>query len=72
MCAIFGTALADEGGSYDPRDPNDCLLVRLKGTISEYEFITMHNRLERRKLHKVEPGELIIGATLQVRQASHW
>ena len=38
MCTIFGTILADEDGLYDPRDPNDRLLLGLKGTMSEYEL----------------------------------
>src|SRR5260370_19610386 len=59
MCAIFGTILADEDGLYDPRDPNDRLLLGLKGTMSEYELITMHNRLEGGKLHKAQRCELI-------------
>jgi DNA invertase Pin-like site-specific DNA recombinase len=58
MCGIFGTILADEDGLYDPRDSNDRLLLGLKGTMSEYELVTMHNRLERGKLHKAERGEL--------------
>jgi DNA invertase Pin-like site-specific DNA recombinase len=60
MCAIFGTILADEDGHYDPRDPNDRLLLGLKGTMSEYELIMMHNRLEGGKIHKAQRGELII------------
>lgn len=60
MCSIFGTVLADEDGLYDPRDPNDRLLLGLKGTMSEYELVTMHNRLERGKLHKAQRGELIL------------
>jgi DNA invertase Pin-like site-specific DNA recombinase len=30
MCSIFGTILADQDGLYDPRDPNDRLLLGLK------------------------------------------
>ncbi len=60
ICAIFGTILADEHGLYDPRDPNDRLLLGLKGTMSEHEIITMRHRLEGGKLHKAERGELII------------
>lgn len=59
MCTIFGTLLADEDGLYEPRDPNDRLLLGLKGTMSEYELITMRNRLEGGKLHKADRGELI-------------
>jgi DNA invertase Pin-like site-specific DNA recombinase len=58
MCAIFGTVLADEDGVYDPQDTNDRLLLGLKGTISEFELVTMRNRLERGRLHKAQRGEL--------------
>ena len=58
MCVIFGTLLADEDGVYDPRDTNDRLLLGLKGTISEFELVTMRNRLERGRLHKAQRGEL--------------
>jgi len=58
MCAIFGTLLADEDGVYDPQDSNDRLLLGLKGTISEFELVTMRNRLERGRLHKAQRGEL--------------
>jgi DNA invertase Pin-like site-specific DNA recombinase len=58
MCAVFGTILADEGGVYDPKDTNDGLLLGLKGTISEFELVTMRNRLERGRLHKAQRGAL--------------
>jgi DNA invertase Pin-like site-specific DNA recombinase len=61
MCDLFGTILADEDGLYDPRDPNDRLLLGLKGTMSEYELILMHKRLQGAKLQKAERGELIQG-----------
>jgi DNA invertase Pin-like site-specific DNA recombinase len=59
MCAIFGTILADEDRVYDPRDPEDRLLLGFKGTISEYELVLMHNRLERGRLHKAKRCALI-------------
>src|SRR5262249_54981204 len=62
MCAIFGTILADEDGVYDPKDTNDRLLLGLKGTISEFELVTMRNRLERGRLHKAQRGELFHNA----------
>jgi hypothetical protein len=58
MCAVFGTVLADEDGVYDPQDTNDRLLLGLKGTISEFELVTMRNRLERGRLHKAQRGAL--------------
>jgi DNA invertase Pin-like site-specific DNA recombinase len=58
LCAIFQTLLADQEGVYDASDPNDRLILGLKGMMSEVELITMRNRLERGKLHKAERGEL--------------
>ena len=48
----------DQDGVYDPNDPNDRLLLGLRGTISEVELHTMRNRLHRGKMHKAERGEL--------------
>src|SRR5262249_24606503 len=59
MCALFGTVLADEDGVYDPQDSNDRLLLGLKGTISEFQLVTMRNRLERGRLHKARRGERV-------------
>lgn len=60
VCAVFGALLADQDGVYDPRDVNDRLLLGLKGTMSEFELVTMRNRLERGKLNKAERGELFL------------
>jgi DNA invertase Pin-like site-specific DNA recombinase len=60
VCAVFGTLLADQDGVYDPRDSNDRLLLGLKGTMSEFELVTMRNRLERGKMNKAERGELFL------------
>jgi DNA invertase Pin-like site-specific DNA recombinase len=38
LCAIFGTVSADQDGVYDASDPNDRLLLGLKGAISEMEI----------------------------------
>ena len=40
VCAIFDTVLADQDGIYDPADPNDRLLLGLKGTMSTLELHT--------------------------------
>ena len=61
LCAVFDTLLADEEGVYDPADPNDRLLLGLKGMMSEVELLTMRNRLDRGKLHKAQRGELFVG-----------
>lgn len=58
LCAVVGALLGDEDGVYDPHDSNDRLLLGLKGTISEFELVTMRNRLERGKFNKALRGEL--------------
>jgi DNA invertase Pin-like site-specific DNA recombinase len=58
VCVVFGTLLGDQDGIYDPTDPNDRLLLGLKGTMSEVELQTMRNRLERGRLHKAQRGAL--------------
>ena len=45
VCAIFNTLIADEDGVFDPHDPNDRLVLGLKGIISEMELHTMKVRL---------------------------
>jgi DNA invertase Pin-like site-specific DNA recombinase len=64
LCAAFGTLLADEDGVYDARDPNDRLILGLKGMMSEAELLTMRNRLDRGKLHKAQRGELFMDVPL--------
>lgn len=62
VCAIFHTLLGDQDGLYDPNDPNDRLLLGLKGTMGEMEFLTMRARLERGSLSKAQRGELFLHA----------
>ncbi len=50
--------IADEDGVFDPHDPNDRLVLGLKGIISEMELHTMKIRLERGRLNKAKRGEL--------------
>lgn len=58
MCAIFGTLITDEDGVYDGDDPNDRLLLGLKGIMSEMELHVMRNRLQHGRLNKARRGEL--------------
>lgn len=58
VCAIYGTLIADEDGVFDPQDPNDRLVLGLKGILSEMELHTMKVRLERARLRKAKRGEL--------------
>jgi DNA invertase Pin-like site-specific DNA recombinase len=58
VCAIYNTLIADEDGVFDPNDPNDRLVLGLKGIIAEMELHTMKVRLERGRLSKARRGEL--------------
>jgi DNA invertase Pin-like site-specific DNA recombinase len=64
LCGLFGALLADQDGVYDPSDPNDRLLLGLKGQISELELPSIRSRLVRGKLNKARRGELIINAPI--------
>jgi hypothetical protein len=64
MCAIFGALIADEDGVYDGNDPNDRLLLGLKGIMSEMELHIMRNRLERGRDSKAARGQLFHGVPM--------
>jgi DNA invertase Pin-like site-specific DNA recombinase len=59
FCALFETLIADLDGIYSPRDPNDRMLLGLKGTISEVETNLMKGRMLEGARHKAKRGELI-------------
>jgi DNA invertase Pin-like site-specific DNA recombinase len=58
ICVVTQTLLADEAAVYDPRDPNDRLLLGVKGTISEAEIFTLRTRLHEGRWNKARRGEL--------------
>jgi DNA invertase Pin-like site-specific DNA recombinase len=58
ICGITRTLLADEAAIYDPRDPNDRLLLGVKGTISEAELFTLRCRLHEGRWNKARRGAL--------------
>jgi len=43
---------------YDPREPNDRLLLGVKGTLSEAELITLRTRLYEGRWNKARKGQL--------------
>jgi excisionase family DNA binding protein len=58
FCALVGSLIVDEDGAYDPRSPNDRLLLGMKGTLSEMELSLLRQRsIEALKL-KAARGEL--------------
>jgi DNA invertase Pin-like site-specific DNA recombinase len=64
MCALFDTLIADENGVYDGNDPNDRLVLGLKGILGEMELHVMRNRLEHGRLNKAQRGELFYSVPL--------
>ena len=58
FCGLVGTVLIDPEGVYDPRLPNDRLLLGLKGTMSEFELTLFRQRSLQALRAKAERGEL--------------
>src|SRR5713226_6059162 len=58
LCGLSHTLLADESTIYDPRDPNDRLLLGVKGTLSEAELFTLRTRLYEGRWNKARKGLL--------------
>jgi DNA invertase Pin-like site-specific DNA recombinase len=58
MCGLTRTLIADEEGVYDPNDPNDRLLLGLKGTLSEAEVQRIRSQLHGARWSKARRGEL--------------
>jgi len=44
LCGLVGALLVDEEGEYDPRHPNDRLMLGMKGTFSEMEVSLLRQR----------------------------
>ena len=45
ICGLSATLIADESAVYNPREPNDRLLLGVKGTVWEAELFTWRTRL---------------------------
>jgi DNA invertase Pin-like site-specific DNA recombinase len=58
LCGLVGILLIDPDGMYDPRLPNDRLLLGLKGTMSEFELHLFRQRSAEAILQKARRGEL--------------
>ena len=60
LCAVFRTLIADEDGIYDPQDPNDRLLLGVKGTLFAAELHILRARMRGNLLNKARRGELAL------------
>ena len=58
ICGVSGTLIADESAVYNPREPNDRLLLGVKGTLSEAELFTLRTRLYEGRWNKARKGRL--------------
>jgi DNA invertase Pin-like site-specific DNA recombinase len=58
ICGLSGTLIADESAVYNPREPNDRLLLGVKGTLSEAELFTLRTRLYEGRWNKARKGLL--------------
>ena len=61
FCGLVGTVIVDEDGSYDPRHPNDRLLLGMKGTMSELELSLFRQRSHEALKQKARRGALFLG-----------
>ncbi|WP_456725308.1 MULTISPECIES: recombinase family protein [unclassified Bradyrhizobium] len=58
FCGLVGTLIVDEEAIYDPRSPNDRLLLGMKGTMSEMELSIFRQRSLEAMRQKARRGEL--------------
>ena len=58
FCGLVDTLIVDEDGIYDPRQPNDRLLLGMKGTMSEMELSMFRQRSTEAIKQKAQRGEL--------------
>src|ERR687897_2530991 len=61
FCGLVGTIIVDEDGIYDPRRPNDRLLLGMKGTMSELELSLFRQRSQEALKQKARRGALVLG-----------
>src|SRR5437764_3487442 len=71
FCGLVGCLLGDEDGVYDPRLPNDRLLLGMKGTMSEMELSLFRRRSLEALKQKARRGELFLTVAIGYLKTSH-
>jgi DNA invertase Pin-like site-specific DNA recombinase len=71
FCGLVGTLIIDEDGVYDPRHPNDRLLLGMKGTMSEMELSLLRQRSLEALKQKARRGELFLTVAVGFLKRSH-
>jgi DNA invertase Pin-like site-specific DNA recombinase len=56
IAALTKTLLVDEQSVYDPRDPNDRLILGMKGTMADFELVWLRQRMEGGRWHLAKKG----------------
>ena len=71
FCGLVGTLIVDEDGVYDPRHPNDRLLLGMKGTMSEMELSIFRQRSLEALKQKARRGELFLTVAVGYVKVTH-
>ena len=71
FCELVDTLILDEDGVYDPRQPNDRLLLGMKGTMSEMELSTLRQRSQEALRQKAKRGELFTTVAVGYERVGH-
>jgi excisionase family DNA binding protein len=71
FCGLVGTLIVDEDGVYDPRHPNDRLLLGMKGTMSEMELSLFRQRSLEALKQKARRGELFLTVAIGYLKTAH-
>jgi DNA invertase Pin-like site-specific DNA recombinase len=71
FCGLVGCLIADEDGLYDPRLPNDRLLLGMKGTMSEMELSILRQRSFEALRQKARRGELFLNVAVGFVKRRH-
>jgi excisionase family DNA binding protein len=71
FCGLVGTIIVDEDGVYDPRHPNDRLLLGMKGTMSELELSILRQRSLEALKQKARRGELFLTVAIGYVKVGH-
>lgn len=56
VAVLTKTLLVDEQTIYDPRDPNDRLVLGMKGTMADFELVWLRQRMEGGRWHRARQG----------------
>src|SRR5712671_6875395 len=64
FCGLVGTVIVDEDGTYEPRHPNDRLLLGMKGAMSELELSLLRARSMEALKQKARRGELFFSVAV--------